>query len=164
MAHSPSGLRHLRQSLRNAFKKSSAKRRLASWPASVSPACTASARIAELPLRRGLDDNTSAFIVLSSQEFGGGLVECPLERRYAPRRTGAMAPRRLEDAKFGVLHLADFRRVVFGREIHVGAARHHDRPRLNRLQRAGEVAAVDRVIADIAVLPRPDLGDQVVRV
>src|SRR4029453_17072311 len=108
MAHSPSGLRQLRQARRNVFKKSSAKRSVASWPASVSPACTASARIAELPLRRGLDDSTSAFIVLSSQEFGGCLVKRALEGRHAPRRTGAMAPRRLEDAKLGVWHLPDF--------------------------------------------------------
>ena len=55
-----------------------------------------------IAVARGLDDNTSAFIVLSSQEFGGCLVERLLEGRHAPRRTGAMAPRRLEDAKFGV--------------------------------------------------------------
>ena len=43
-------------------------------------------------------------------------------------------------------------------------AGHDDRPRLDGLQSTAEIAAIDRIVADVAMLPRPDLGEEIVRV
>ena len=75
-----------------------------------------------------------------------------------------MAPWRVEHAELGAPHGRDFRFVVRRHEIHVAGAGHDDRPRLDRLQGAGEIAAVDLIVADVAMLPGPDLGEEIVRV
>ena len=73
-----------------------------------------------------------------------------------------MAPWRLEYAELGAPHGRDFRFVVRRHEIHVGGAGHDDRAGLDRLQSTAKIAAIDRIVADVAMLPRPDLGEEVV--
>lgn len=75
-----------------------------------------------------------------------------------------MAPGRVEHPQLGVPHRRDFRCVILRHEIEVGPARHDDGARGDCSQGLGEVAAIDVVAADVAVLPRPDLGDQIVGV
>ena len=55
-------------------------------------------------------------------------------------------------------------RVVLGREVEVGRAGNQDRARLDGAERAFEIAPVLLVGADVAQLPRVELGQQVVGV
>src|SRR6266511_3605042 len=63
-----------------------------------------------------------------------------------------------------MLNVGNFRGVVLGHKILVFAARHDDCPRPDRPQSALEIAAIDLIFADVSVLPRPNLGEEIVGV
>jgi hypothetical protein len=60
-----------------------------------------------------------------------------------------------------VLH---FERIILDGEIAVGFGWHKQRPRLDRTERLPEITAIDFVVADVGLLPRPELGKQIVRI
>ena len=88
-------------------------------------------------------------------------------RKPLPSRLGlatAWPPGRVVGAKLGVRHVRGFDGVVRGRKVEVRGAGDEDRPRPDRAERAFEIPAVAFVGADVAVLPGPQLGHQIVGV
>ena len=77
---------------------------------------------------------------------------------------GEVAPHSRDDPQLGVRHVPDLVLVVLGREVEVLLGRHDDRPRLDRAERLLERAVEARGLADVAVLPGPQHGQQVVGV
>jgi hypothetical protein len=75
--------------------------------------------------------------------------------------TGSVPPDRGNRRQFGVAQVLHFEPVVVDLEIEVVVARHQQRARADRAQRLRQVTAVERVVADVAVLPGPELGQQV---
>ena len=67
-------------------------------------------------------------------------------------------------AKLRPRHVPGLDRVVLGGEVEVGRAGDEDRAGLDRTERELEVTAVDGIGADVALLPRPELREQIVRV
>ena len=150
----------MRQSLRNAFKKSSAKtkrRFVARLGQPVAHGLGEQARNCRCGAGSTTAQELSLFHPLNSSAAASSSARWNSGTRPANRRNGPTATRRRE-ARLAASR--DFRRVIRRHEIHVGAARHHDRPGSDRLQRAVEVAAIDLIVADVAVLPRPDLGNR----
>src|SRR3984957_17411003 len=66
--------------------------------------------------------------------------------------------------KFPMYQVLHFERIILDGEIAVGFGWHKQRPRLDRTERLCEIAPIDFVVADVSLLPRPELGKQIVRI
>src|SRR6476620_7167647 len=75
-----------------------------------------------------------------------------------------MTPNRGDRQEFRVGHVGDFELAVLGREVEVGLAGHHIGLCLDGSQSLLEIAVMELVVADIAVLPGPQHGQKVVGV
>ena len=102
--------------------------------------------------------------ISASQQFADGVVHEFRVGRVETGAAGQVPPDGLDGPQFRVGHVGNFDLIVLGREIEVGAARHHDGLSLDRSQSPMEVSLVYRVGADVAILPSPEHRQKVVGV
>src|SRR5215212_8067164 len=100
---------------------------------------------------------------LACQQFLKGIIyEFRIYGIYAAAREVAPDPR--DDAQLGVGHVLDRVLLVLRREVEVLLCGHHYGFGLDRAQSLLEIAVEAGCLADIAVLPSPEHGQQVVGV
>src|SRR5215475_2060116 len=75
---------------------------------------------------------------------------------------GEVAPDRGNGDKMGVRHVCHLELAILRRKIQISLARHDIGPRLDCAECRLEVAVLESVVADIAVLPNPVHGQQIV--
>src|SRR3546814_3035525 len=101
---------------------------------------------------------------LTVQQFPHRLREEALVLGVLRRVAGAVAPDGGDGAQFGVAQVAHLFAAVVDLEVEVGLAGHDEGACGDRTERDCQVAAVELVVGDVAVLPGPELGEQVVGV
>src|ERR1700730_6647103 len=82
--------------------------------------------------------------------------------RIGAGAAGEMAPDRRNGHKSGVRHMRNLELAIFRWKIQIGLARHDIGSGLDGAERRLEVAVVEFVVADVAILPGPEHGQQVV--
>src|SRR5882724_4923266 len=111
---------------------------------------------------RGCNANVELSPSFREQLFELGVDEVDVFRIGAGTAR-EMAPDRGHRNEFGVRHMGNLELAVFGRKVQVGLTRHDIGLGLDGTEGRLEVALVELVVADIAVLPGPEHGQEIVR-